>query len=157
MSYLEITATLSTIGASIAVVVTAVFVWKQTRLQSRTLTADERRFRRESAQDVFNKLTAPEFRSARKIMLKALNENRVEPTESAELDAFRLVLNTYEMLGVKVRLDAIEPEAWRVYWRKPLIRDWERLTPFITSERGRFDNPSLFEDAEAMVKLWKGQ
>nr|CAD6601638.1 hypothetical protein RKHAN_00924 [Rhizobium sp. Khangiran2] len=87
-------------------------------------------------------------------MLAALNSGTKVPADKDTIDCFRSVLNTYEMLGLAVKLGAIDERVWEQYWKKALLRDWERLKDFINEERTRYSHPTLFDDAEAIVKRW---
>ncbi len=89
-------------------------------------------------------------------MLEALNKGIKIPKDKETINCFRSVLNTYEMLGLTVKYGAIDEHVWEGYWKKALIRDWDRLSDFIQRERETFDHATLFEDAEAIVKKWRG-
>ncbi|MDV7142277.1 DUF4760 domain-containing protein [Tropicimonas sp. TH_r6] len=154
-SNLETWANISTVAASVAVLATAVFVWKQVGLMAGSSTLEQARFRRESAQDAFDVLQNDKFRSNRDKMLTKLNDGIDVPTDKGDIAVFRHVVNVYEMLGLKIRLDAIDEEALRLYWRTTLLRDWERLQSFVEKERAQFKNPKLYEDAEEIVLRWK--
>ena len=151
---LENVASLASIVASIAVCVTALFVWRQVATQSKTALTDSRRFKRESTNFVFEALQAESFRNARDGMLKTLNKEEFIPEGRAKLGEFREVLNTYEMLAMSVALDALDGNVWKRYWKSTLLRDWERLSKFVEHERKHYNHPTLFEDTEAIVVKW---
>ncbi|APX13558.1 DUF4760 domain-containing protein [Tateyamaria omphalii] len=154
--FLSLAASVTTILASLAVCVTALFVWRQMRLQADTFDNDARRLRRESFTFVFEALWDEGFRDARMAMLEALNCGNAIPEDKSDKDGFRNVLNTYEMLGLAVKLDTIDESVWREYWRMPLLRDWERLEPFVQQERDLPGGEGLYTDAERIVLRWRG-
>ncbi|UJW74454.1 DUF4760 domain-containing protein [Rhizobium sp. SL42] len=155
-SILANAASIANIVASVAVCATAAFVWRQVSLQSKSGQNDDRRFKRESANYVFEALQSPSFKNSRKIMLDALNAGIELPKDKDQIDGFRYILNTYEMLGLMVKFGAINEEVWEGYWKKALLRDWDRLAKFVAEERKRFKHTTLFEDAETVVKKWRG-
>ncbi|MEO0767748.1 MAG: DUF4760 domain-containing protein [Pseudomonadota bacterium] len=125
------------------------------KLQADTFENDARRLRRESFTFVFEALWDDVFRQARDEMLEALNAGNVLPDDQSDVDNFRNVLNTYEMLGLAVKLDTIDENVWKEYWRTPLLRDWARLEPFIEQERTATQSESLYIDAERVVTRWR--
>ena len=153
--YLSLAASVTTILASLAVCVTALFVWRQMKLQADTFENDARRLRRESFTFVFEALWDDGFRGARDEMLETLNAGNALPQERSDKDNFRNVLNTYEMLGLAVKLDTIDETVWKEYWRTPFLRDWDRLVPFVQQERAAPHSDRLYIDAERMVMRWR--
>ncbi|WP_227271121.1 DUF4760 domain-containing protein [Roseobacter weihaiensis] len=155
LDYLSLAASVTTILASLAVCVTALFVWRQMKLQADTFDNDARRLRRESFTFVFEALWDDGFREARDEMLEALNAGNTLPQDRSDKDNFRNVLNTYEMLGLAVKLDTIDENVWKEYWRTPLLRDWDRLVPFVKEERAATQSERLYIDAERVVTRWR--
>jgi hypothetical protein len=131
VDWIAIASSIETIVAAVAVCVTIGFVWKQTALQDTAHKNELRKFRRESMLFVFDFLHQEVFRSSRTGMLGLLNGGTEVPNDALGKQYFRQVLNTYEMLAQSVLQDAIDEHVWRGYWKTTLVKDWERLKPFV--------------------------
>lgn len=88
-------------------------------------------------------------------MLAVFNGGHSSPQASHEKEAFRYVLNVYEMLATMVTLDALELDTWRTYWRSTTIRDWDRLKKFVDSERDNHGNVLYCETEKIVDKFRK--
>lgn len=156
LPYLDVISDVAAICAAFAVIATARFVWRQTRLQADGQNKDERRFLRESIFVVHDTLQGEQFRNAR-LNFFGQDSHRQEFAEMDDSDKGRAcyILSVYGLLAGLIDHDAIDEDVARGYWKTALYRDWGRLENFVSGERLRTGNGRMFEDSEQMVARWK--
>jgi len=69
-------------------------------------------------------------------------------------ESARRILNAYSLLAKMIRLDVVDEDIVRDYWRASLLSDWDRLENFVVGERLRRKDSKLFELTERMVERW---
>ncbi len=153
---LDVIADVAAICAAFAVIATARFVWRQTRLQAQGQNKDERRFLRESIFVVHDTLQGEQFRNAR---LNFFGQDRHKldfgNLDDSDRGRARYILSVYGLLAGLIEHDAIDEDVARGYWKTALYRDWDRLENFVSGERLRTGRGRTFEDSEQMVARWK--
>lgn len=153
---LEIVADAAAICAALAVIATARFVWRQTSLQAQGQNKDERRFLRESIFVVHDTLQGEQFRNARQNFFGSGNCHQDYAAFSDDdKGRARYILSVYGLLARMIDHDAIDEHVARGYWKTALYRDWDRLENFVSGERLRSSNGTLFNTTEQMVARWK--
>ncbi|MEX0287201.1 MAG: DUF4760 domain-containing protein [Paracoccaceae bacterium] len=155
---IDIIADVAQIAAALAVLVTTLFVWRQLRLQARGQDKDERRFLRESIFVVHDTLQAEQFRNARQNFFTS-ERYKLEYADFDNDDKgrARYILSVYGLLSRMIDHNAIDEAVLRGYWKSALYRDWDRLENFVSGERLRSKNGSLFSATEKMVVRWKAE
>lgn len=153
---LDIAADLATILAAFAVIITTVAVWLQMKLQAKGVNKDERRFLRESIFVVHDTLQAEQFRNARQNFFGTENYMRsFSDFSSDDKGRARYILSVYGLLARMIDHNAIDEDIARGYWKTALYRDWDRLENFVSGERLRSKNGTLFDSTELMVARWQ--
>lgn len=153
---LDIAADLATILAAIAVIITTFAVWRQMKLQAKGVNKDERRFLRESIFVVHDTLQAEQFRNARQNFFGSENYKRdFGDFTNDDKGRARFILSVYGLLARMIDHDAIDEDIARGYWKTALYRDWDRLENFVSGERLRSKNGTLFDATEQMVIRWQ--
>ena len=153
---LDIAADLATILAAFAVIITTFAVWLQMRLQAKGVQKDERRFLRESIFVVHDTLQAEQFRNARQNFFRSENyRQEFRAFTDDDKGRARYILSVYGLLARMIEHDAIDESIARGYWKTALYRDWDRLENFISGERLRSKNGTLFDTTEQMVARWQ--
>jgi hypothetical protein len=125
----------------------------QILLQRRSVNADEARLARESAvflHDVFGNDT---FREERRV-LGAKADQASEKMSDETRAAIKAVLHRYGLVSLAHVHGGVKIEMINSYWGTVLLKDWERLAPFVALERGK--NPKLHSNTEALVGRLKG-
>lgn len=154
--WLDIAADVATILAAFAVILTTVAVWRQMRLQAKGVNKDERRFLRESIFVVHDTLQAEQFRNARQNFFGSENYKQdFNDLTKADKGRARFILSVYGLLARMIDHDAIDEDIARGYWKTALYRDWDRLENFVSGERLRSKNGTLFDTTEQMVTRWQ--
>jgi hypothetical protein len=153
--WLEILADLAAIAAAIAVLVTTVFVWRQVALQVASRDKDERRFLRESIRVIHDTLQADQFRDARTAFFAGPHQQDHAALEAAEKGAARYILSVYGLLARMTKHGAIDEAILQDYWNSALLRDWDRLENFVSGERLRSKNHTLYSATEQMAARWR--
>ena len=151
---IDIFADIAQIAAAIAVLVTAQYVRKQVKLQTRDVENDERRYMRESLTVIHETLQDPDFREARHAFFSGAHRKEYSDLESEERNSARRILSVYGLVGRMEKHRAVEKELLKDYWFTSLIRDWDRLENFVSGERMRAGNGALFKETEQMVSRW---
>ena len=152
---LDLVADVSAILASLAVIVTAMFAFKQLRLLTRGDEKDERRFMRESIRVIHETLQASQFRKARQRFFAGAHQKDFSVLEDSEKGYARYILSIYGLLSRMVKHGAVDEHILQEYWESALYRDWDRLENFVSGERLRSKNGHLFNATEKMVVRWK--
>jgi len=152
---LDTVANITAILASLAVIATTVFVWRQMRLQALGQDTDERRFLRESIHVIHETLQAEQFSTARQSFFAGAHEQDYSDMVSADRAKARYILSIYGLLARMVKHGAIDEVMLREYWETALYRDWDRLENFVSGERLRARNGNLFAATEKTVARWK--
>ena len=153
---LDIAADLATILAAFAVIITTFAVWRQMKLQAKGVNKDERRFLRESIFVVHDTLQAEQFRNARQNFFGSeAYEKDFAAFINDDKGRARFILSVYGLLARMIDHDAIDEDIARGYWKTALYRDWDRLENFISGERLRSKNGTLFDGTEQMVTRWQ--
>ena len=156
LELLDLLADAAAILAALAVIATTRFVWRQTALQTQSESKDERRFLRESIFVVHDTLQGEQFRNARLNFfgedrhLQAFNDMNADDKGRA-----RYIMSVYGLLSRLIDHDAVDEDVARGYWKTALYRDWDRLENFVSGERLRTGNGTLFSATEQMVSRWK--
>lgn len=154
---LDIVADLSAILASVAVLVTTVFVWRQVSLMAADTETDARRFYRETLAAIHDTLQDPVFVEARRAFFDGAHARVYDDLEREEREAARQILSVYGLLSQMVQHGAVDEAVLREYWRSSLLRDWERLENFVSGERLRFGDGTMFATTERMVARWEAE
>ena len=141
---LEEWAAVGTIIASLAVIFTVWFVWKQTNILQKNTDYDELRYRRESIIMLNSTLTSEEFRLARDKMLAKQDKSYGKMQDDTK-QAFRVVLTTYGMLSRQIDHQALEEAMFKDFWETNFKRDCKKLASFVGAERMNKSNLNLFE------------
>ncbi len=153
---LDIAADLATILAAFAVIITTFAVWRQMKLQAKGVNKDERRFLRESIFVVHDTLQAEQFRNARQNFFDSEDYKKdFAAFTNDDKGRARFILSVYGLLARMIDHDAIDEDIARGYWKTALYRDWDRLENFISGERLRSKNGTLFDGTEQMVIRWQ--
>lgn len=153
---LDVSADLAAILASLAVIATTAFVGRQMQLQAKGQDKNERRFLRESIFVVHDTLQAEQFRNARRNFFGE-ERHREDYSQLTDDDKGRVryILSVYGLLSRMIDHEAIDEDVLRGYWKSALYRDWDRLENFVSGERLRTSNGTLFGATEQMVTRWK--
>ncbi len=154
MNWIDLIADLSTIAASLAVIVTTVFVWKQVGLQAQDVDTDARRLQRESLSTIHETLQDEKFRAAREEFFAGPHERPYADLTDTEKRRARFILSVYTLLARMVGNGAIDEALYRDYWRGTLLRDWNRMENFISGERLNSRNHQLFVGTERLTESW---
>lgn len=120
----------------------------QTILQRRSVRADESRLARESAVFVHSVFGTEEFRLLRKT-IGVKHEQSYDRMSNETKSIFRGVLHNYGLVGLAFVEGGVSAKVIQSYWGTILVKDWERLKPFVDEERKQ--NPLLHMNTEAMV------
>jgi len=153
---LDILADVAAILAALAVIATTLFVRRQMLAQVSSQDKDTRRFMRESIFAVHDTLQAEQFRNERHNFFGTEQYTQDYSKYSADdKGRARYILSVYGLLARMVDHDAIDEDVARGYWKTALYRDWDRLENFISGERLRLSNGTLFAATEQMVARWK--
>lgn len=145
-------ASMSTIAASVAVIVTTLFAWRQIRLQSQHTSNDQRRFIRESIAIVNETLHDSEFRNARRVFFNSASNKTYRQLIDADKDYARIILSVYGKIAHMIGRDALDKSVFFDFWESTLDRDMRRLITFIEGERKSASNNLLFVTTD---ELWK--
>ncbi len=150
-------ANLFSIVASIAVIVTAIFVFFQIWFQKKGLRNEERLFVRQSIEFIAEKMQEEIFRERRRALFSSgqLADYRNLSDESKE--NARAVLSTYGPLCQMIHRGALEEQAFKDYWQSAFIRDWDRLSSFVEEERKVMRKQTLFAKTEQLARKWKSE
>ena len=156
VTILDILADAAAIMAALAVITTALFIRRQMLAQVKGEDKDERRFLRESIFVVHDTLQAEQFRNARQNFFGAGN-HKLDFKDYSDDDKgrARYILSVYGLLARMIEHDAIDESVARSYWKTALYRDWDRMEKFVTGERLRSKNETLFDATEQMVTRWQ--
>ena len=154
MDEIELLANLSAIAASIAVIVTAVFVWRQVAIQRNQDATDTKRFLREALSIIHESMQDEKFRIARTRFFDGCHEKAYEDLSHDEKRGARFILSVYGLMTRMVRTGAIDEPLYREYWQSTLLRDWRRLEKFVEGERQRSRNANLFDATEELALRW---
>ncbi|MCF2905545.1 DUF4760 domain-containing protein [Octadecabacter sp. CECT 8868] len=154
--WLDIAADVATILAALAVIATTFAVWRQMRLQAAGQNKDERRFLRESIFVVHDTLQGEQFRNARQNFFgSGQYKQDFNAYGDDDKGRARYILSVYGLLARMIDHDAIDEAVASGYWKTAMFRDWDRLENFVSGERLRSSNGTLFSATEQMVARWK--
>ena len=154
MNPLEVAANVSTIAASLAVLVTTGFVWRQVSMQRENRETDAKRFARETLNAIHDHLQDPGFLDDRREFFDGPHKLGYDDMSPRDRESARRILNAYSLLAKMIRLDVVDEDIVRDYWRASLLSDWDRLENFVVGERLRRKDSKLFELTERMVERW---
>ncbi|MFK7753944.1 MAG: DUF4760 domain-containing protein [Sedimentitalea sp.] len=152
--WLALGADIGAIIASLAVIITTVFVFRQLRLQAANVDNDQKRFLRESMMIVHETLQDEKFRIARHEFFRGPHQKAYQQMEDREKRQARFILSIYGLLTRMVRHGAIDEKVYRDYWGNVMRRDWERLENFISGARLDDNKGGLFVETEKLVNRW---
>lgn len=79
-----------------------------------------------------------------------------EDNDSDDKDAITLqtIMNDYENIALGVRLNIID-EMYLCRWMKgALLRDWNTLSPLVTTYRHKLNNPAVYIEFEGLAAAW---
>ncbi|MFK7762351.1 MAG: DUF4760 domain-containing protein [Roseobacter sp.] len=156
ISWLDVLADVTAIMASIAVIVTTIFVWRQMRLQASGHDKDQRRFIRECISVIHETIQAGQFRHARQSFFSGPHRQDYGHLETEEKESARYILSIHGLLARMINHGAVDEDILQDYWKSGLFRDWDRLENFVSGDRLRSKNGALFIATERMVARWKG-
>lgn len=153
---LDVVADAAAIMAALAVLATTLFVRRQMLAQVKGADKDERRFLRESIFVVHDTLQGEQFRNARQNFFGSGNCHQdYNQFGDDDKGRARYILSVYGLLARMIDHDAIDEDVARGYWKTAMYRDWDRLENFVSGERLRTSNGTLFNATEQMVARWK--
>ncbi|MEJ6395265.1 hypothetical protein V8J82_18535 [Gymnodinialimonas sp. 2305UL16-5] len=125
----------------------------QILLQRRSVNADEARLARESAVFLYSVFGDEAFREERRVIgLKS--EQATENMSDETRAAFKAVLHRYGLVSLAHVHGGVKAEMINSYWGNVLLKDWERLEPFVKAEREKY--PFLHKNTEVMVEHIRG-
>jgi len=154
MEWIDLIADLGTIAASLAVIVTTVFVWRQVGLQAQDVDTDARRLQRESLSAIHETLQDEKFRDAREEFFAGPHQRDYNALTDVEKRRARFILSVYALMTRMVGNGAIDEALYRDYWGLTLLRDWDRLENFIAGERLSSGKHGLFTATEQLTVKW---
>jgi hypothetical protein len=70
-----------------------------------------------------------------------------------DVDAVRLVLNTYEQIAIGIQFGVIDLKIIKLNSRGTILRDWQRAGSFIHKLRAELGNPNIYFEFENLA-LW---
>lgn len=120
----------------------------QIALQRRSVNADEARLARESAVFLYDVFGNGEFREERRI-LGAKADQPADKMSDETRAAIKAVLHRYGLVSLAHVHGGVKADMINSYWGVVLLKDWERLEPFVKIERQK--NPYLHANTEEMV------
>jgi len=124
----------------------------QVILQRKSVNADEARSARESAVFLYEVFGNDEFREQRRTLgMKA--EQPVDKMSDETRAAIKAVLHRYGLVSLAQVHGGVKADMNNSYWGAALLKDWERLRPFVEAERTK--NPHLHGNTERMVETIK--
>ncbi len=121
----------------------------QVLLQRRSVNADEARLARESAVFLYSVFGDEAFREERRV-LGAKADQAADKMSDETRAAFKAVLHRYGLVSLAHVHGGGKAEMINSYWGNVLLKDWERLAPFVTAERVKY--PFLQRNTELMVE-----
>ncbi|MEM1388249.1 MAG: DUF4760 domain-containing protein [Pseudomonadota bacterium] len=154
MNWLDAIAEITTIAASVAVIVTTGFVWRQLSLQAQDVDTDVRRFQRESLSAIHETLQDEAFRSARSEFFAGPHQLAYSALTDQQMRRARFILSVYALMTRMVGSGAVDEALYRDYWGTTLRRDWDRLENFISGERLGTGEHAMFSATETLVARW---
>ncbi len=134
--------------AALAIVGIAV----QIALQRRSVNADEARLARESAVFLYGVFGNDDFREERRI-LGAKADQPIENMSDETRAAFKAVLHRYGLVALAHVHGGIRAEMINSYWGLVLLKDWDRLEPFVQQQRQK--NPYIHNNTQKLVETLK--
>jgi len=134
----------ATTVAAFAIILIAI----QILLQRRSVNADEARLARESAVFLYDVLGNEEFRAGRRIIGAKQEQDRDAMSEETKA-AFKAVLHRYGLVALAFTGGGLKLEMIVSYWGAVLLKDWERLEPFVRDQQKK--NPSMHRNTEVLV------
>lgn len=151
----DLIAEISTIVASLAVIVTTWIVWRQVSLQAEDTDTDKRRFLRESLSIIHETLQDERFLQARAQFFGGPHEKEYTALSDQEMRRARFILSVYGLMTRMVSNKAVDEVLYRDYWRSTLLRDWDRMENFISGERLAARSHTLFKATQELVARWE--
>lgn len=152
---INLIADLGTIAASLAVIVTTVFVWRQLGLQAQDVDTDARRFQRESLSVIHETLQDERFLTARSKFFSGPHQRSHSELSDEEKRGAKFILSVYGLMTRMVASKAIDEALYQQYWGFTLMRDWDRLENFISGERLASQSHGLYRATEDLVSRWE--
>lgn len=122
----------------------------QVLLQRRSVNADEARLARESAVFLYSVFGNDEFREERRVLGQKADQSLDKMSDETRA-AFKAVLHRYGLVSLAHIHGGITAEMINSYWGNVLLKDWDRLEPFVRAEREKKDYPMLHKNTETMV------
>lgn len=157
MQWLDYIADIGTIAASLAVILTTVFIWRQLGLQTRDVDTDEKRYLRETISVIHDTMQDEKFREARGEFFAGPHKRDHGELTDTQRRRARFILSVYGLMARMLDSGAIDEALYRDYWRATLLRDWDRLENFVAGERLRSGNHALFAATEALAERWNNK
>lgn len=135
--------------AALAIFGVASQVW----LQRRSVNADEARSARESAVFLYDVFGNDTFREDRRTLGKKIDQPMDKMSEETRA-AIKAVLHRYGLVSLAQVHGGVTADMINSYWGAALLKDWERLEPFVHQERAK--NQHLHHNTEIMVQTIRG-
>jgi|ERR1019366_154727 hypothetical protein len=142
---------ISSIVASIALIATAIFAWRQIRAFRET----ERL--RETLEILNHRQTNPHWIESRKVFIElrdskdGLKKHALEKTNEALI--IRSTLNQYEVIAIGIKSGIIDEAMYRSYYRGTLLRDWAEAVQFVDEERK--ENSQYWIELQQLAERFK--
>jgi Domain of unknown function (DUF4760) len=167
--WLNSTSAIASIFASIAIVATALFAWRQlsylhtqitdarTSVEAQILANAKVNKLNETLQLIMQMQINEHWRGNRIQFIElreskdGLKKHAHEKTEDAT--CIRNVLNQYELIAIGIHSNIIDEEMFRRYYRTTVINDWTACWEFIELERR--GNLPFWVELETMVNSFK--
>lgn len=114
--------------AAATAIIALFLIWRQLRCQNRQIMFD-------ALTDLHKQLLSEEMQKALRFVYNTENSYLAKPKYASHLRMIELVLNTYDLIGFRVKKKVLPKEATLETEWKILLRMWPQLELFITNKR----------------------
>ncbi|EQB33446.1 DUF4760 domain-containing protein [Sphingobium ummariense] len=77
-----------------------------------------------------------------------------DPDEKPIYDIILRQVNRYELIALGIRQGVFNEKFYKMWFFSQVMRDYEKLSPFINETRQVFDNQAYFCEFESLAKRW---
>ena len=85
---------------------------------------------------------------------KVVDRDYQDDDFKAVFQAFRAVMNNYELTAIGIRRGSLAEDVYKDFRRGVLIHDWRVMLPVVKAIREQENNPRVFENIEWLVDRW---
>ena len=118
---------ISTLVASIVIIVTALIAVYQLREMKRATVA-------QAFSTILSQLQASEVREARKTLIQ-INETDFSKWTPEQIQRAEIACNTYDCIAILLRRRVIDSKMVTAEWRTSITRCWEHAAPMVAAYR----------------------